>query len=103
VLDERFAPPDDLDHVSIFRPRPDDPRITLDLTPAARWVADQYPVERSEEIAGGGLRVELAVVAVPWLERLLVRLGPDAALVDPPADLAEVGAHAAARILRRYE
>jgi proteasome accessory factor C len=102
VLDERFALPDDLAHVSIFRPRPDDPRIILDLAPAARWVADQYPVERSEETGGGGLRVELAVVAVPWLERLLVRLGPDAALVDPPADLAEVGPRAAERILRRY-
>jgi proteasome accessory factor C len=102
VLDERFAVPDDVAHVTIFRPRPDDPRITVDLAPAARWVADQYPVERAEDIDDGGLRVELAVVAVPWLERLLVRLGPDATLVDPPAELADVGSRAAERILRRY-
>jgi len=103
VLDEPFTPPADLAQVSVFRPRPDDPRIALELAPSARWVADQYPVEEVQTTADGGLRVVLAVVAVPWLERLLVRLGPDARVVDAPPDLTHAGPHAAERILRRYD
>lgn len=102
VLDERFEPPTELDHVSVFRPRPDDPRITLELAPAAAWVVEQYPVEQVEQLGGGRVRVRLAVVARPWLERLLVRLGPDATVVDAPPSLEDVAAGAARRILDRY-
>ena len=30
------------------------PRVTLDVSPGARWVLDQYPHDTSEEIADGG-------------------------------------------------
>lgn len=102
VLDQGFEPPADAGPVPVFRPGPDDPRLTLELAPAARWVVEQYPVEAVEEQADGGLRVTLAVVAVPWLERLLVRLGPDARVVDGPAELADSGRAAARRMLQRY-
>ena len=47
--------------------------------------------------------LRLAVTATPWLERLLVRLGEDARVVDAddPA-LLEAGPRAARRILQRY-
>ena len=103
LLDATFAPPSDPRPVEVFRPGPDDPRVTLDLAPEARWVAEQYPVEEVTERGARGLRVTLAVVARPWLERLLVRLGPDAELVDAPPDLADLAATASRRVLRRYD
>jgi proteasome accessory factor C len=82
---------------------PEVPRVTLDLAPSARWVSETYPVDSTEQIADGWLRVRLPVTATPWLERLLVRLGDDARVVsaDDPA-LAAAGAAAARRILARY-
>ncbi len=102
VLDETFTPPEDMTTMSVFTPSPDDPRVRVDLSPQARWVIEQYPVEDLEERPDGSVRATLAVTAVPWLERLLVRLGPDASLVDPPAGLADAKAQAARRILQRY-
>jgi proteasome accessory factor C len=93
----------------LYSPRPDDPVITLDLSRAAGWVAEKYPVEASEPRPDGGLRVRIRVSELAWLERLLLRLGPDAAVVDgsragrkgSPA-MARVRATAASRILARY-
>ena len=39
VLDSEFRPPKKPPELAAYRPRPDDPRVTLDLEPAARWVA----------------------------------------------------------------
>ena len=47
-------------------------------------------------------RVTLAVAAAPWLERLLIGLGPAAKVVEGPPELAAGAARAAARILARY-
>jgi proteasome accessory factor C len=99
-LDEHFEPPPDEPDVSPFDADPDDPRVVLELEPSARWVVEQYPTEMVEELDGGRCRVTLAVSARPWLERLLVRLGPDAQVVD--ADHRDVAPPAAARILARY-
>jgi len=73
--------------------------IVLDLDPEARWVAEQYPNEGVEETGAGSKRVRLRVSERAWLERLLLRLGPRAHVVDGDATVA--GA-AAARLLSRY-
>jgi proteasome accessory factor C len=86
----------------LFRADDDDPRVVLDLPATAGWVAEAYPVEQVRAGKGGRLRVTLAVAAVPWLERLLVSLGPDARMVDGPPELAAAGSRAADRILARY-
>lgn len=86
----------------LYSPRPEDPVVTLDLTPAAAWVADNYPVETSEPRADGGLRVRLRVSEQAWLERLLLRLGPDAVVADADPEVALVRAAAARRVLARY-
>ena len=83
----------------VFTPEPDDPVVVLDLAPAARWVAEEYPVEAVDELPGGGRRVRLRASERAWLERLLLRLGPDAAVVEGDGGLA---AAAAARVLARY-
>jgi len=87
---------------AVYSPRDDDPRVTLDLDAPARWVTEQYPIEEQVETKRGRLRVRLAVSERAWLERLLLRLGPDGRVVDGPADLAEAGKGAARRILDRY-
>jgi proteasome accessory factor C len=85
-----------------FAPADDDPRVVLDLTEAGRWVIETYPVEDVAELDGGGVRATLAVSGRSWLERLLLRLGPAARVVDGPDDLRSAGADAARRVLARY-
>jgi proteasome accessory factor C len=109
VLDTVFDAPDGGDRGrareagEVFVAGPDIPRVTLDLGPTARWVVENYPVDEVTEREDGWIRVRLAVSARPWLERLLVRLGPDAVVVDADEpELATAGAGVARRILARY-
>lgn len=101
TTDEVFEPPVDDPGMAVFEPAPDDPRVVLELEPSVRWVVDQYPVEHVDELPGGRLRVTLAVTTRPWLERLLLRLGHEARLVDG----ADPGSarRAAERVLARYQ
>lgn len=87
-----------------FAPGPADdaPRVVLELEAVGRWVAETYPVDAVEALDDGRARVTLAVNAAPWLERLLLRLGPAGRVVEGPADLRGAGAAAAARVLARY-
>ena len=100
---EHFEPESRTDDESrdVYRPRADDPRVTLELAPAAAWVAE---ATRPNRPRGHGrlLEVVLAVSEPAWLERLLLALGPDARVVAP-ADLVTLGADAAARLRLRYE
>lgn len=81
----------------------DVPRVTIEVAPAARWVIETYPVDEVSDLDDGWLRLRLAVTATPWLERLLVRLGDDARVIDADdAGLLDAGARAARRILDRY-
>lgn len=106
VLDVAFEPPVGADEGTTldFQPGPDAPRVVLDLEPSARWVVDHHPCEAVEDLGDGRLRATLAVTARPWLERLLLGLGPEAAIVsvDPRLGGAGVRARAAARVLGRY-
>jgi proteasome accessory factor C len=102
LLEETFTRPEGASPLVVFRPRPADPRVVLDLAPSAAWVVGQYPVEAVEERSDGRLRVTLAIAARPWLERLLLRLGPDATVMESPADLATAGEAVARRVLARY-
>ncbi len=100
------ARPDDSDEGQgmIFHPRQDDPRITLELGPEAAWVVQTYPCEDVVETTDGAIRATLVVTAVPWLERLLIRLGSSVRVVEAVGlDGAErLAARTAARILTRY-
>jgi len=103
LLDETFDPPASVSGArGVFQPDDDDPRVVLDLSPAASWVAETYPVESTEPLSGGGLRVRLAVSTEGWFERLLVGLGPEVTVVDAPRALRHAGRRASARILDRY-
>lgn len=93
------------DHdIGVFQPQPDDPRVTLALSPEGRWVADYYPVEIMQSNPDGSSVVELVVAATPWLQRLLIRLGPDGSIVSSTglADADALAQSTASKILSRY-
>lgn len=75
--------------------------VVLDAPAEAAWVQDSYPSVRCEHTPEGRLRLNLAVSGAAWLERLLLRLGPDARVLQP-AELSNLGAEAARRTLSRY-
>jgi proteasome accessory factor C len=96
---ERTAEPPTL---GVFSPDPDDPAVTLELDAAAAWVPERYPCSEVTPLPEGGVRVRITVTARPWLERLLVRLGPHARVLDADPALADAGRDAARRIRERY-
>ncbi len=102
---EHFDPPGSVPTGAggvVYDPDPDDPRVTLELAPSAAWVVESYPAEQVDEQPDGRLRVVMAVSEPTWLERLLLRLGPDAVVLDPP-DYRGLGSAAAQRLLGRYQ
>jgi proteasome accessory factor C len=68
----------------LFIASPSDESVTLDLDPAARWVADYYPVESAEDRADGTLRITLRTPDTGWVVRLMLRLGGHGRVVQPP-------------------
>ncbi len=97
-------PDDGAEGQGIFHPRDDHPRVVLELRPEAAWVVGNYPCEEVVEGPDGSLLATLVITAQPWLERLLVRLGPQARVVDgcglPGSE--RLAADVAGRILARY-
>lgn len=85
----------------VYHPGPDDRRVTLRLRPPVAWMADELLVEERHDEAGGSVRVVLAVSADAFLARLLLRLGTDAEILDPP-EVTDLRRATAARILARY-
>lgn len=84
-----------------FSPSDEVQEVTLRLPASARWVVETYPTTSVEEV-DGGLRVRLAVTGRPWLERLLLRVGPEG-VVEAPEELRTVATDVARRLLVRYE
>ncbi|MDX6273112.1 MAG: proteasome accessory factor, partial [Frankiales bacterium] len=78
------AQPRDLEG-GLYQPAPDDPVAELVLGPSARWIADYYPTESTQDTEEG-LVVRLRVSDDGWLRRLVLRSG-GAARVTAPADL----------------
>jgi proteasome accessory factor C len=85
----------------VYSPAPSDPKVTLRLAPTAAWVPEAYPTLSVTERPDGTLDVVLTVSEPAWLDRLLLRLGPEAEVVDPP-ELRTAGAAVARRVLARY-
>ena len=100
---EHHDPPTDEAVVgeSVYHPRPEDPRVELELDPDAAWVVESYPHEEAEARPDGSWRVVLAISELAFLERLLLRLGP-AVRVLGPIELQQAGPAAARRLLDRY-
>jgi proteasome accessory factor C len=85
----------------IFRPSSGTRTVTLRLGPAARWVVEYHPVEGIRPLDDGGLEVDLLVADERWLQRLLLRLAPQARVVDEH-ELQQAFAASARAALRLY-
>lgn len=100
---EHFTPPDDVVAPDqVFSPGADATEVTLVLPASARWVVETYDTLGVEQLDDGGrLRVRLLVAGDRWLERLLLKAGPEAHVEAPP-ELTGIAASAAERVLSRY-
>lgn len=105
VLDSPVAtepePPRDLADGGFFPREEDSTVVTLELEPAARWVVEYYPVDAVRPRRGGRLEVDLVVANDHWLQRLLLRLAPDARVVTPTS-YGEAFRSTAERTLKLY-
>jgi proteasome accessory factor C len=78
----------------------EDVRVRLRLRPGARWVSEYYDVEDVAE-AEGDLEVTLPTKQLAWVVKLLLRLGGQAVVLDPP-ELRDAVRDAASETLSRY-
>ena len=77
------ATPRDLS-AGLFHPSEGDEVVTLQLSPAARWVADYYPCERVDELPDGTCLATLRTPEPRWVRRLALRLGETCRVLGPP-------------------
>jgi len=75
-------------------------RATIRVSPDARWVLDQYPIDSVVELADGWAEARLPVSSDRWMAKLLIRLGPDAVLIEPAGE--SPAAAIAQRVLDGY-
>jgi proteasome accessory factor C len=87
--------------LAAFVPGPDSRRVRIATDPSMTWVLETIPA--AAPVGGDDDRPvwEVFVGGDAWLERLLLRLGPGAGVVDPVEDRS-LAPEAAARILDRY-
>ena len=79
LTEEEFEPPAEVPAPEVrYTPSEDDVRATIRLSPRAKWVGEYYPVELLDDQGLIAFSASDASVAA----RLLLRLGPDADLVD---------------------
>lgn len=105
MLDQPAAIPADVDlskYEALYVQRARDTAVVLDLAPqAAGWVRESYPLQASDVLEDGWVRVRLTAGGTAWLEKLLLRLGAQARLVEP-MELAERTRQLACRLAERY-
>lgn len=99
LVDGQFEVPANVGPVPVYEPAPADPLVVLELAAGARWVAERYPVEEVAQLDDGKLRVSLRASGDAWLERLLLRAGPDAKVISGANGVAQA---AARRVLSVY-
>ncbi len=84
-----------------FVPGPDATVASVAVDDAGMWLTDALPTLGVEPRSDGRTVVRLAVASTVWFDRLLLRLGPHAEVLDPP-ELVDSGRRAALRLLERY-
>ena len=77
------------------------PVAVLKVSRSGYWVAERYPTTSVTEL-DDGWRIELPVASERWLRELLLRLGASA-VVEAPDQWCDLGARAAADVMRRYD
>jgi len=104
LLDTPAAPPPGVEtreQGSVLTPSEDDLLVRLELEPHATWIAEYYPIESVTPVGGGRVEVSMRVKDARWIERLVLRLGGAARILEP-ADIDEAVRRAARSALSRY-
>lgn len=104
VLEETASVPEDVDlskYEAVYVQNASHLPVTLDLRPEAAWVLEYYPTLSQEPAGEGWTRVRLTAGGTAWLERLLLRLGTYARVVEPEW-LEQSVRDLACRLARRY-
>jgi proteasome accessory factor C len=86
----------------LYTPTEADVSVRLRLHPSARWVAEYYATEDVTGSDDGSVEATLPAKQTGWIARLLLRLGSDAEVLDPPSMRGDVKDLARAT-LDRYE
>jgi proteasome accessory factor C len=86
---------------ALYTPGEADVPVRLRLRPGARWIADYYATTDQVEADAGMLDVTLPARRLGWVAALLLRVGHDAEVLDPPA-LADDVRELARRTLAQY-
>ncbi|MGH3763884.1 MAG: helix-turn-helix transcriptional regulator [Pseudonocardiaceae bacterium] len=104
TLDEPAVPPPHARPTNVsaglFRAQPNQRIAVLTLAPDARWVAEYYPVEELIEGDRGAATVRMRYAETSWMVRLVLGLGADAIVRDPPELAAAVAERALAAVRR---
>lgn len=105
LTDDGVEVPDDFDperYKGAFLGDAAQDRVTFEISPrAARWFAEYYPIEGSEEMPDGWTKVTLISGGARWAATLLLRLGADARNVSP-REVEEEARSLAQEIARRH-
>jgi predicted DNA-binding transcriptional regulator YafY len=99
--DHGDVPAGDQDGLDAFVPGPDSRKVRLSLDPSTAWLVESIPSAGTPETVDGRVEMEVFVAGDAWLDRLLLRVGPDGYVVDPP-EAQSSASRAAVRILERY-
>lgn len=116
LLDEQFEPAgkgkekpedgkeeDSSDATLTYHANPDDPRATIEVSPWAARLAEEYDADSAEQTEDGNIRMRLPVGRRIFLERLLLQAGKAVKIVSVEGDLPEdIAQQAASRVLARY-
>jgi proteasome accessory factor C len=86
---------------SLYTATEADVSVRLRLAPSARWIGEYYTTTDEQERADGSLDITLPARTLGWVARLLLRVGRDATVLEPPELTAQVAA-LARRTLDRY-
>lgn len=84
----------------LYTPTDRDVAVRLRLGPGARWVAEYYEVVEGEE-RDGRLEVTLPTPDLTWVAKLILRVGKEIEVLDPP-ELRDLSRRMAEETLARY-
>jgi proteasome accessory factor C len=104
-LDEPASPPPEAKpsdvRDSVFSPSPDLPLVTLRFGRWARWITEYYPCEQVVEESADRWLVSLRASDLAWARRLVLGLGSEVTVVNPP-ELVEAVRREASEALQAY-
>jgi proteasome accessory factor C len=84
----------------LYTPGEHDVAVRLRLRPGARWVAEYYATADMVALEDGSVEATLPARQTAWVARLLLRLGPEAEVLEPLELRDETRALAAAALAR---